>query len=93
LDDILALIRMDHRVLSDKFKVARIGVFGSYSRNEHGQGSDIDILVELTEPIGLSFIDLKDHLEQLVGKKVDLVSIKALRPEFRKVIMSEVVFT
>ncbi|MFP5082171.1 nucleotidyltransferase family protein [Pedobacter sp. JCM 36344] len=60
--------------------VKRAYVFGSYSRNEADENSDIDILVELdhTKPIGISFFSYKYELEEILQKKVDLVSNEGL---------------
>lgn len=67
--------------LSRKYNVSRIGFFGSFSRDEQTEESDIDILVEFSKPIGWDFFDLKDLLEKEVGVKVDLVSTKAIRKQ------------
>jgi predicted nucleotidyltransferase len=55
-------------------------LFGSYSRDEADENSDIDILVELdhTEPIGMKFFSFQHELEQILNKKVDLVSYEGL---------------
>ena len=52
-------------------------LFGSFARNDANKNSDIDILVELdhTEPIGMKFFLFKNEIEDLLQKKVDLVSI------------------
>ena len=71
----------------------RIGVFGSHARGGAGEGSDIDILVEFAEPVDIFlFIDLKDHLEHLLGRKVDLVTTKALKPLIKDRILHDVVY-
>ncbi|MDN7025698.1 nucleotidyltransferase family protein [Methanoculleus sp. FWC-SCC1] len=59
--------------LRERYNVREIGIFGSYARNEQTAGSDVDILVDLAEPIGWDVVDLKDELEQLLGLPVDLV--------------------
>lgn len=75
-----------------KFKVKTLGVFGSFVRGEQTQGSDIDVLVEFAEPIGLfEFMALENYLTDLLGTKVDLVSKKALKPHIGKRILQEVV--
>jgi len=79
--------------LQDEYKVVRLGVFGSYARGTPDEESDVDILVELQEPLGLKFIDLKDYLEQILGLKVDLVTPQALKPRLRASILAEVQFT
>lgn len=60
--------------------VKKAYVFGSYSRDEADENSDIDILVELdhTRPIGMKFFSYKEELEQILQKKVDLVSYEGL---------------
>ncbi len=81
-----------HKIeLGKKFKVNKIGVFGSYVRGEQKKKSDVDILVEFNEPISLfRFIELEDYLTELIGIKVDLVSKKALKPRIGAHIMKEV---
>jgi predicted nucleotidyltransferase len=60
--------------------VKKACVFGSYSRDEADENSDIDILVELdhTKPIGMKFYSYQDELEEILQKKVDLVSYEGL---------------
>ncbi len=77
-------------ILSDKYSVERIGYFGSYSRNEQTEESDIDILVDFRKPIGWDFFDLQEYLERELNTKVDLVSIKALKEQLRDIILKQV---
>ena len=78
--------------LQEKFKVKNIGVFGSYVRGEQKNNSDVDVLVEFKEPIGLfEFMALEYYLSDLLGVKVDLVSKKALKPHIGQRILEEVV--
>jgi predicted nucleotidyltransferase len=60
--------------------VKRAYLFGSYSRNEAGKDSDIDILVELdhSSPIGIQYFTYADRLQSLLKKKVDIVSYEGL---------------
>ena len=78
--------------LREKFKVKEIGIFGSYVHGEQSEKSDVDILVEFYAPIGWEFIDLKEFLEEILGKRVDLVTVKALKPQLRDRILKEVAF-
>ena len=78
--------------LRERFKVKTIGVFGSYVRGEQKRQSDVDILVEFEEPIGLfEFMDLEMYLANSLCVKVDLVSKKALKPHIGKRILEEVI--
>ncbi len=78
--------------LKERFKVKTIGVFGSYVHGEQTPKSDVDVLVEFEEPIGLfEFMDLEFFLTDTLGIKVDLVSKKALKPHIGKRILEEVI--
>lgn len=77
-------------VLSGKYFVDKIGYFGSYSRNEQSEDSDIDILVSLKKPLGWDFFDLQELLEKELELKVDLVSDKALKRQLRHIILKNV---
>lgn len=66
-------------ILASQFAVNKIGYFGSFARNEQKENSDIDILVELQNPLGWAFFDLKDFLEKELNTKVDLVTEAALK--------------
>src|SRR4030067_2741956 len=81
LEEIKAELEQLKPALREKFKVKTIGVFGSYVRGEQKRGSDVDVLVEFEEPVGLfEFMALEFYLSDLLGVKGDLVSKKALKP-------------
>lgn len=62
--------------------VMKAWLFGSFSRGEETQDSDVDIIVSLdkSKPIGLKFFGMWSDLEELLGRKVDLVSEGTLLP-------------
>ena len=92
-EEILELLRREEPALRDRFKVKTIGLFGSFVRNAPRHGSDIDLLVEFTEPVGMFlYIDLEDHLSDLLGRKVDLVMKSALKPHIGAEILREVAY-
>lgn len=74
------------------FGVRRIGLFGSTVRNEHDGSSDIDILVEFDVKTFDNYMDLKDFLEGLFERPVDLVISDALKPRLRQNILTETVY-
>ena len=92
LHEIEKTLQKHKPMLNEKFKVKRIGVFGSYAREDEGNTSDVDILVEFHEPLGWMFIDLKEFLEEILGTDVDLVTVNALKPELSAAILKEVVY-
>jgi len=77
-------------VLLRKYFVDKIGYFGSYSRNEQSENSDIDILVSFKKPLGWEFFDLQELLENELNLKVDLVSEKALKKQLKQIILNNV---
>ena len=79
--------------LKEKYGVKRLAIFGSTARGEATKKSDIDIIVELTEPMGFfKFIRLENELSKILGKRVDLTTKKALKPAIKKEILTEAVY-
>ncbi len=82
-----------HRDELRQFGVRSIAVFGSVVREEARPDSDIDILVEFDLPIGLlTFFRLQHHLEDLLGRRVDLATPAALKRQLRDQILKEAVY-
>lgn len=92
--DALALLRQHEQVLQKRFGVAKIGIFGSFARGEERPDSDIDVLVAFRkdEKTFDNFMGIKFYLEDLYGRKVDLVTEAALKPLIRDPILAEVVY-
>jgi len=89
----LRIINKNFATLQHSYNVKKIGVFGSVARGESTSRSDIDILVELRKPMGFfRFIQLEDHLSELLNKKVDLVTRNALKSATKKSILHDVVY-
>jgi predicted nucleotidyltransferase len=78
--------------LSKKFHVSSIGIFGSVARNEMRSDSDVDIIVDFDQPIGVGFIDLADFLEKKVNRSVDLVSKKGVKQPYFAAIEKEIIY-
>ena len=72
----------DH--LARHYPIQSLGVFGSVARNEERDNSDIDILIEFSGPIGWEIADIRQYLEQVTHRKVDLVTPGAVRPLLRQ---------
>ena len=76
--------------LQQRFKVRRLGYFGSFANGDQRPDSDIDIIVEFTETPGWDFFDLKQLLEDKLDRKVDLVSLSALKAQMRDSVLSQI---
>jgi uncharacterized protein len=79
-------------VLSANYNVDKIGYFGSFARNEQTEDSDIDIIVSFRKPLGWAFFDLQELLEKELNRKVDLVSVNALKEQLTDRILKETKF-
>lgn len=69
----------------------RLGLFGSFARGEAGEDSDVDLLVDLDRHEFDRYMDLKIYLEDLLGRRVDLVLADRLKPTLRERILREVI--
>ncbi|HXJ81930.1 MAG TPA: nucleotidyltransferase family protein [Candidatus Methylomirabilis sp.] len=77
-------------VLRRDFGVRRVALFGSTARDEARQDSDLDVLVEFeVVPTLDDFVGLKYFLEDRIGRRVDLVTLDALKPRMRPVVERE----
>lgn len=89
------IIELLHKMkpeLSVRFFVCELGVFGSLSNGDFTDSSDIDILVDFDQPAGWAFFDLKVYLEEKLGRKVDLVTKRSIRPEWKEEILANTLY-
>jgi predicted nucleotidyltransferase len=92
LSAILKTLKEIKPALERDYHVNSIGIFGSAVRDDFRPDSDIDILVDFSEPIGITFIDLADFLEKKINAKVDLVSRKGVKPQYLSVIENDIIY-
>lgn len=82
---ILALLQQHRDVISTRFGAKHLALFGSAARDEMRPDSDIDVLVDFEGPATFDgYFDLKDYLEGLLCRPVDLVTSKGLKPRARQ---------
>ena len=80
----LALLGEHKPILAERFGVTRLALFGSVARGTAVPGSDIDLLVEFDGPATPDrYFGVQFYLEDLLGRAVDLVTERALRPQLR----------
>ena len=78
--------------LEKKYPISSIGFFGSVLRRDFSPTSDVDILVDFKETVGIEFIDLANELEEQLHRKVDLVSRKGIKEKYYRAIEHEIVY-
>ncbi len=86
---IVTALRRAKPGLAARYPVRAMALFGSVARGEATAESDVDILVDVDPSIGLGMVALGDEIEKLLGRRVDLVSRRAVRPRMLRVIESE----
>ncbi len=78
--------------LKRRYKVETIAIFGSYSRGQQTEKSDLDLLVSFSEPIGVyKFAEVEKFISNKLGIKVDLVEKGALLPMIKKQVLTEII--
>lgn len=92
--EILPLLRAHHRTWAERFHLRRIGLFGSVVRGEATVSSDVDVWVELDPLTPFAMVHLKQELEQLLQRPVDLVRLRErMNPDLRQAILNEGIST
>ena len=92
LDKIVETLRRYKPELQRKYPISQLGVFGSYARGEDTETSDIDIAVEITGPMGLSFVAMANEIEDLFGIKVDVVPKRSIKPSYLVYVEKDIVY-
>lgn len=88
--DILRAFKLNN---ADKYGIESIALFGSFARNEQKENSDIDILISLEKSSLYIYAALKDDLESILCRTVDIISAKSrLREEFRESIKKDLIY-
>ena len=82
--EILAALRDQHQLLRQSYPIRRMALFGSWARGDAREDSDVDVMVDVDPSIGLGFVELGDRLERALGRRVDLVSRRAIKPSLWK---------
>lgn len=91
LADIIEQLQAMQPDLRRRYPIRSLGLFGSYVRGEQREDSDLDVLVELGEGIGLlGYAGLRTELTDALGIPVDLANRKTLKPHIGRRILAEV---
>jgi predicted nucleotidyltransferase len=92
-DDNLSHLREHRGEISDRFAIEHLGLFGSAARDELRDDSDVDVLVSFRGRATFDgYMGLKSYLEELFGRKVDLVTEKGLKRRAESHIKSDLIW-
>jgi uncharacterized protein len=89
---ILSYLREHKDFLESEFGVTKIALFGSFARNEEHPDSDIDLLMESTSPTFTNQCLLKEHLETVFGRSVDVTYFDGVRSFYREYIDKDLIY-
>ncbi len=89
---ILAKLRESKGDLISRYPISKIALFGSFARGDFHDKSDVDILVELNGKIGTRFFQIARELEELLQKKVDLVSQRGIKQDYFRQIKEDLIY-
>ena len=87
---VIDILRSHEQEIKGRFAVRRIGLLGSFVRGKETKESDIDILVEFEDPTFRNFMNLAFFLEDLFGRRVDLLTPERISHRIRPYVEKEV---
>ena len=76
---VIDILRDKLQYLKTNFGVKKIALFGSFATKKAQKTSDVDIMIEFQEPIGLKFMDLAEYLEKVLGRKTDILTPEGIK--------------
>jgi predicted nucleotidyltransferase len=89
-ETLLAVLRKFRRDNAEKYGILEIGVFGSTARDEAGEKNDVDIFIKTKTPNPFNLVHIKEDIEGLTGKHVDIVRMRdKMNPVLRERIEKE----
>ena len=91
-ETILQRLNQHRSRLAQRYPLKSIALFGSYARGKQQANSDIDLLVEFTQPVGMEIVGLAMELEEILGQRVDLVTYSAVKNRLFHYIKNELVY-
>jgi len=76
--------------MQQEYAVKTVGLFGSFADGTYTDTSDVDILVEFEQPVGWKFFKLENYLEKELHRKIDLVTVNALKEQYKPFVLSHI---
>ena len=93
LEEIKAILGQVKSLVKEKYSVSELGIFGDYVKGEVQENSEVNILIDYTEPPSLlDLVDLEYYLSDLLKLKADVISKNGLKGRRRERILSEVIY-
>ncbi|QUH22435.1 nucleotidyltransferase family protein [Methanobacterium alkalithermotolerans] len=91
--EVLKILETDFQFLRENFHVDKIGLFGSYARQEQSEKSDLDLLINFeTTPDFIQLVELEGYLSDLLDIKVEILTSGGIKDRVRPNIMKDMEF-
>jgi predicted nucleotidyltransferase len=91
-EEILQKLKALKPLITERYRLRSIALFGSYARGDQTEESDVDVLVDVDPSIGLGFIDLADMIEERLGIKTDVVPADGVKARYRAYITKDLLY-
>ena len=78
--------------LQAKYPLETLAIFGSYARNEQTEESDVDVMVEFNDKIGIGFIRMANEIEDYLDIKTDVLTKNSMKPRFFNLIEKDLIY-
>ena len=75
-EDVLQILRENKERFAEKYGVTKLGLFGSFARNEATEESDVDVCVEVAEPTYIQMFHLWEEMTEKTARSVDLIQVR-----------------
>lgn len=93
MENFIELLKVNYPKLKSKYPIDSMALFGSVLREDFDElNSDIDIMVDFTGDNFELFLKLADELEFLTQKRVDLVTLRSLKPRHYEYLKNEFIY-
>lgn len=92
MNAIVQILKEHKEELFKKYPLKSLALFGSFSRGEETKESDVDVMVELSQPDARAFINLSYELERIVKRKIDLVSKNGVKERYLRAIENDLMY-
>jgi uncharacterized protein len=94
-EQIIAFLKTNKHYLRSKYHISKLGLIGSFARDEEHEGSDIDLLIEFeagTSNIYDIKYDLREYLKSHFNKEIDLCREKYIKPQYKEYILKDIIY-
>ncbi len=91
-EEVIRILQAQQKELVERYQIAHLSIFGSVVRGEIGANKKLGVLVQFVRPTRfLQLLNLKKHLESLLGCKIEIGKPQSLRPEFKALVLQEAI--